>query len=130
MTDPIADLLTRIRNALHARHDKVVIPGSKMKVAIVELLKMRGFVLGFRVVDGDVASTIEVDLRYSSGGAPVIAGLKRVSSPGCRVYGKAKDIKPVLGGRGLSIYSTPKGLLAGEDAKKLGVGGEFLCQVW
>ena len=129
MTDPIADLLTRIRNALHARHDTVSIPASKLKTSVVDILHKYGFVNGYRVVKKPVQDTIEVNLRYIKGGVPAIAMLRRVSSPGCRIYSAAKEIRPVLGGRGVAIFSTPKGVLPGEDAKRLGVGGEFICQV-
>lgn len=130
MTDPIADLLTRIRNALHAGHEKVIIPASNIKIAIVEILKQRGFVQAWRVVKKEVQSDIEVDLRYLESKDPAIRGLKRVSTPGCRIYNKSKDIRPVLAGRGVAIYSTPSGVLSGEEARKTGVGGEFLCRIW
>ena len=130
MTDPIADLLTRIRNALHAHHETVRIPASKLKVAIVDLLNKNGFIKGWRLLEKEVQSEIEVDLRYIKDGGPAIRGLKRVSKPGCRIYSKAKEIRPVLGGRGVAIYSTPSGVLVGEEAQKKGVGGEFLCRIW
>lgn len=130
MTDPIADLLTRIRNALHAHHDKVRVPASNLKVAVVTILKKRGFIAGWRLIEKEVQSDIEIDLRYVSNGEPAIRGLKRVSSPGCRIYNKSKEIRPILAGRGVAIYSTPSGVLSGEEARTKGVGGEFLCRVW
>lgn len=130
MTDPIADLLTRIRNALHARHDTVQVPASTIKVAVVDILKKRGFIKAWRMLEKPVQSDIEISLRYMMSEAPAIQEIKRISSPGCRIYHKATQIRPILGGRGIAIYSTPKGVLSGEEARKAHVGGEFLCRVW
>lgn len=130
MTDPIADLLTRIRNALHAKHQSVRIPASKMKMAISDVLAKRQFIKAWSLKESAPQSEIEVELRYLRSGEPAIRGLKRVSKPGCRIYSRSQDIKSVLAGRGVALFSTPNGVLSGEDATKQGVGGEFLCEVW
>ncbi|MFZ2493028.1 MAG: 30S ribosomal protein S8 [Thermoanaerobaculia bacterium] len=131
MTDPIADMLTRIRNGIQARHERIELPSSKLKVEIARILKSEGFISNFKVVDEDkIQATLRVYLKYSDGGEPVIHGIERVSRPGRRVY-RAKDELPrVLGGLGLAIVSTSKGVLSGADAAKIGIGGEVLCQVW
>jgi len=130
MTDPIADLLTRLRNAQSARHKTVDIPVSRMKVAIVEILKDEGFVDGFKVVEGEVQGTIRVALKYGTGGERAIQGLERVSRPGRRVYCGKDEIPKVLDGLGLTILSTPKGVMTGQSCRRHGVGGEVLCNVW
>src|SRR6201995_1499285 len=130
MTDPIADMLTRIRNGIQSHHDRVELPMSKLKVEIARILKSEGFISNYKVVEATPQSTLRVYLKYSDDGEPVIHGIERVSRPGRRVY-RAKDAIPrVLGGLGLAIVSTSKGVLAGHDAVKNGVGGEVLCQVW
>src|ERR1051325_395154 len=130
MTDPIADLLTRIRNGIQARHDRVELPSSKLKVEIAKILKSEGFISNYKVVDGDIQSTLRIYLKYSEDGEPVIHGIERVSRPGRRVYRNKQAIPRVLGGLGLAIVSTSRGVLSGSDAARTGVGGEVLCQVW
>lgn len=130
MTDPIADMLTRIRNGLQAKHERVEIPASKLKVEIARILKDEGFISNFKVVEGEVQSTLRVWLKYADDGQPVIHGIERISRPGRRVYRGKGDIPRVLGGLGLSIVSTSRGVLSGSDAARSGIGGEVLCQVW
>ena len=130
MTDPIADLLTRIRNAQQARHKTVSVPASKMKAAIVMILKEEGFVDNFRILEEGPQGTIRIELKYGSGGERAIQGVERVSRPGRRVYCGKDGIPKVLDGLGLTILSTPKGVLTGNACRRLGVGGEILCNVW
>jgi len=129
MTDPIADLLTRIRNAVAARHETVEVPASKMKLGIVRILKEEGFIESYALARDDLQGTIRIVLRYTSGKKPVIGALNRVSRPGCRVYADRTEIPVILGGLGLCILSTSRGILTGEQAKQHGVGGEVLCSV-
>jgi small subunit ribosomal protein S8 len=130
MTDPIADLLTRIRNGLQSHHERIDLPSSKLKVEVARILKSEGFISNYKVVEEVPQSTLRVYLKYSDDGEPVIHGIERISRPGRRVY-RAKDAIPkVLGGLGLAIVSTSQGVLSGADAVKKGVGGEVLCQVW
>jgi len=131
MTDPIADMLSRIRNGIQSHHDRVEIPASKLKVEIAKILKSEGFIRNYALVDKEkIQPVLRVDLKYSSDGEPVIHGIERVSRPGRRVYRNKAEIPSVLGGLGLAIVSTSKGVLAGHDAAKNGIGGEVLCQVW
>jgi small subunit ribosomal protein S8 len=130
MTDPIADLLTRIRNALIARHDRVDVPASKIKVAIVRILKDEGFIKNFKVSKGASQGMIRVFLKYSDRNSPVINGLERVSKPGRRVYQGAADILPVLSGLGVAIVSTSAGVMTDKEARRQNVGGEMICQIW
>lgn len=132
MTDPIADMLTRIRNGIQSRHDRVELPASKLKVEIARILKSEGFISNFKVVeeDGKPQASLRVYLKYSENGEPVIHGIERVSRPGRRVYRGKEDIPRVLGGLGLAIVSTSRGVLSGTEAARTGVGGEVLCQVW
>ena len=130
MTDPIADLLTRIRNALLAEHRTVDIPASAMKTSIVKILADEGYVSGYEVVEEGPQGTIRVQLKYLRSGEKAIAGLERVSRPGRRVYCGKDEIPKVLGGLGVCIVSTSKGLLSGEKSRKEGVGGEVLCNIW
>jgi len=123
-------MLTRIRNACMARHTTVQIPSSKMKVAIAQILKREGFIRDFEVQVGKPSDTIVITLKYTNDRRPVITGLKRVSKPGLRVYSGRADIPRVRGGLGLSILSTPKGVMAGHEAWQEHVGGEVLCYVW
>jgi small subunit ribosomal protein S8 len=123
-------MLTRIRNACMARHTTVAIPASKMKIAIADILKREGFVRDFEVQKGDPADSIVITLKYTPDRRPVITGLKRVSKPGLRIYTGRADIPRVRGGLGLSILSTPKGVMAGHDAWREHIGGEVLCYVW
>ena len=131
VTDPIADLLTRIRNAHMAKHDKLDIPSSKVKQAIVRILKEEGYIKNFKVVDSKGKNlVIRVYLKYDPHGRPIINGLQRVSKPGRRVYCN-KDTHPrVLDGLGISILTTNQGIMANRKAKNLGIGGEVLCNVW
>ena len=130
MTDPIADMLTRIRNGITSRHDRVELPSSKLKVEVAKILKSEGFISNFKVVEEGVQPTLRLYLKYSDDGEPVIHGIERISRPGRRVYRGKEAIPQVLGGLGLAIVSTSKGVLSGHDAVKSGVGGEVLCQVW
>jgi small subunit ribosomal protein S8 len=131
MTDPVADMLSRIRNGIQAHHERVEIPASKLKVEIAKILKSEGFIRNYALVEKDkIQATLRVDLKYSPDGEPVIHGIERVSRPGRRVYRNKQEIPSVLGGLGLAIVSTSKGVLAGHQAAKDGIGGEVLCQVW
>jgi len=131
MTDPVADMLTRIRNGIQAHHDRVEIPASKLKVEIARILKSEGFIRNYSLADKDkIQAVLRVDLKYAPDGEPVIHGIERISRPGRRVYRNKQEIPSVLGGLGLAIVSTSKGVLAGHEAAKNGIGGEVLCQVW
>ncbi len=130
MTDPIADMLTRIRNASMARHRRVVIPASKMKVAIARILKEEGFIRGYTVTNDRPQPNLIIGLKYTGKGDPVITGIRRVSKPGRRVYVGYRDIPWVRSGLGINILSTPKGLMTGRRARKERVGGEIVAEVW
>lgn len=131
MTDPIADMLTRIRNALTAKHETVEVPASKIKVAIAEILVKEGYVKGFEVVDDAVQNNIVITLKYAPvKGQKVVTGLKRVSTPGLRVYAGVDNLPKVLNGMGIAILSTSKGILTDKEAKAQHVGGEVLAYVW
>ena len=131
MTDPIADMLTRIRNALTAKHETVEVPASKIKVAIAEILVKEGYVKGVEVVDGNVQNNIVITLKYAPvKGQKVVTGLKRVSTPGLRVYAGVDNLPKVLNGMGIAILSTSKGILTDKEAKAQHVGGEVLAYVW
>ena len=130
MTDPIADMLTRIRNAASAKKKEVRIPSSQMKIEIAKILKEEGFIKNFRSLEGNVQGILSITLKYSEGNENVITGLKRVSKPGCRIYCKADSVPKVLDGLGILIVSTSKGVATGKKCEELGVGGEILCQVW
>ena len=130
MTDPIADLLSRIRNAQVAKHDRLDVPASKLKLEVVKLLKEEGFIKNFREIEGTPVGTLRVFLRYTQDGVPVISHLERVSKPGRRVYRKSDEIQPVRNGLGIGIVSTSQGLLTDAQARDRRVGGELLCQVW
>lgn len=130
MTDPIADMLTRIRNGIQSRHDRVELPSSKLKVEVARILKSEGFISNYKVVDEKPQPLLRVYLKYSDDGEPVIHGIERISRPGRRVYRGKEEIPQVLGGLGLAIISTSKGVLSGAEAARSGVGGEVLCQVW
>jgi small subunit ribosomal protein S8 len=130
MTDPIADMLTRIRNGLIARHQYVLVPGSKMKIAIARILKEEGFIKDVEILRDNPQRTLKIWLKYASGKEPVLTGLRRVSKPGLRVYTGKRELPRVLGGLGLAILSTPKGIMTERKARRLGVGGEVLCYVW
>ncbi len=131
MTDPIADMLTRIRNALTAKHETVEVPASKIKVAIAEILVKEGYVKGFEIVEGAVQDTIVITLKYAPvKGQHVVTGLKRVSTPGLRVYAGVDNLPRVLNGMGIAILSTSKGILTDKEAKAQHVGGEVLAYIW
>jgi small subunit ribosomal protein S8 len=131
ITDPIADLLTRIRNATHAKHPRVDVPSSKLKVEIARILKEEGYVANFKVVEEQKGKKmLRVFLRYTPDRRSVITDLRRVSRPGSRRYVGKTRIRPVVGGMGISILSTPRGLMTGQSARRQGVGGELLCEVW
>jgi small subunit ribosomal protein S8 len=130
MTDPIADMLTRLRNANSAYHDEVVMPHSKLKVHITEILKREGYVSGFRTEQGEQSKILVIELKYGPNRERSIAGLRRVSKPGLRVYAKSTNLPKVLGGLGVAIISTSGGLLTDRQAGKQGVGGEVLAYVW
>jgi small subunit ribosomal protein S8 len=129
MTDPIADMLTRIRNAIMARHARVMVPASTMKIAIAQILKEEGYVKDYDVVRDTPQGTIRITLRYIDK-RPVMSQLKRVSKPGLRVYTRRESIPRVRGGLGTAILSTPQGLMTGRKAYQLGLGGEVVCFVW
>ena len=131
MTDPIADMLTRIRNAVAARHDYVNIPSSKIKIAIADVLKQEGFIKDFEVIEEKPPhKIIRCQLSYSGKREPVLTGIKRVSKPGLRVYAQKREIPRVYGGLGIAILSTPQGVMTGQEARRRNVGGEVLCYVW
>ena len=130
MTDPVADLLTRLRNANSAFHDTVTLPHSKLKVNIADILKAEGYIADWRVEDARVGKTLVLDLKYGPNRERSIAGIKRVSKPGLRVYAKSNEIPKVLDGLGVAILSTSSGLLTDRQASKKGVGGEVLAYVW
>ena len=131
ITDPISDMLTRIRNAVMARHDFVLVPASKTKLAIAELFKNEGFIQGYELIDGDTPKkSLKIRLYYHDRNDPAITGLKRVSSPGLRVYVRKGEIPRYFAGIGVSILSTSKGIMTGKDAWKNGIGGDLLCYVW
>jgi small subunit ribosomal protein S8 len=129
-SDPIADMLTRVRNALSARHPKVDVPASKLKAEIVRIMKEEGYILNFKVAEEGVKRTIKIYLKYGDNNSPVISRIERVSRPGCRVYVGQSDIPRVLGGLGINILTTPRGVMTGRAAHKEGIGGEILCQIW
>jgi small subunit ribosomal protein S8 len=130
MTDPIADMLTRLRNANSAYHDRVSMPHSKLKSHIAEILQREGYIAGWKVEDAEVGKTLVIDLKYGPNRERSIAGVRRVSKPGLRVYAKSNGLPKVLGGLGVAIISTSTGLLTDRQANKRGVGGEVLAYVW
>jgi len=130
ITDPISDMLTRIRNAVHAKHARVDMPSSKLKIEIARILKDEGYLTNFKVVEEKGKKTLRVFLRYTPDRHGVITDLKRVSRPGSRRYVGKTGIRAVVGGMGIAILSTPRGLMTGHAARKEGVGGELLCEVW
>ena len=130
MTDPVADMLTRIRNANTAGHATVDIPASKIKKNIAEILVKEGYIKGYEVVAGETQDTIRVTMKYGPEKTKVINGIKKISKPGLKVYAKANEVPKVLGGLGIAIISTSSGLVTDKEARKLGVGGEVICYVW
>jgi len=129
-TDPIADMLTRIRNALTTRHDFTDVPASKLKIALAEVLKREGYIKSFEVKTEEHRKDVRIHLAYSDSREPVIVGIQRVSKPGLRVYAAKSEIPRVYGGLGIAIISTPEGVMTGKQARSRGVGGEVLCYVW
>ena len=130
VTDPIADMLTRVRNATMARHDSVLVPSSKIKLAVAKILRDEGFVKEYEVVKGKQQRVIKIYLKYTDKKEPIIEGLQRVSKPGLRIYVSKSEIPRVYGGLGIAILSTPKGIISGKKAWQEGVGGELICFVW
>jgi small subunit ribosomal protein S8 len=130
MTDPIADMLTRIRNAVSSKHDNVMMPSSKIKVAIAKVLKDEGFIRDFLVEPEGNRPMLKIELSYTGRKEPVLSGIKRVSKPGLRVYVQKREIPRVLGGLGVAILSTPEGVMTGQVARQKSIGGEVLCYVW
>ncbi len=130
ITDTIADMLTRIRNANSAKHDMVDVPASKMKAAIAQILLDEGYIKGFTVVEDGKQGVIKIALKYGAGKTPVIQGLRRVSKPGLRIYTSCEDMPKVLRGLGIAILSTPKGIITDKQARKENVGGEVLAFIW
>jgi len=130
MTDPIADMLTRIRNGVSAKHDSVSMPSSKLKIAIAKVLKEEGFIRDYQLNTEGSRAMLRIDLSYTGRKEPVLTGIKRVSKPGLRVYVQKREIPRVLGGLGVAILSTPEGVMTGQVARQRSVGGEILCYVW
>ncbi len=129
-TDPIADMLTRIRNALVVKHSEVEVPASNIKKAIAHILAEEGFVKGYTVVNNGVQGVIKIELKYTNNNEKAISGLKRISKPGLRVYANKDEVPKVLGGLGIAILSTSKGVMTDKQARKEGIGGEVLCYIW
>ncbi len=130
LTDPVSDFLTRVRNAIRARHQKVDVPHSKLKVEMARILKEEGYIANFKATEEDGRKVLRVYLKYSPDNSSPISDLKRVSRPGCRVYVGHTEIPRVLGGLGISILTTPRGVMTGRQARKEGVGGEVLCEIY
>ena len=130
MTDPIADMLTRIRNANTVGHATVEIPASKMKKSIAGILVDEGYIKGFDVIDDNKRGIIRIQMKYGADKERVISGIKKISKPGLKVYAKSDEVPKVLGGLGIAIISTSKGIISDKEARKLGVGGEVICYVW
>jgi len=130
VSDPVADMLTRIRNALAARHAKVDVPASRLKSEIARILREEGYVANYKLAEEGSRKLIRIYLKYTAGNQPVISHIERVSRPGRRVYVGSKQIPRVLGGMGINILTTPRGVMTGRNARKEGLGGEILCQVW
>ncbi len=130
MTDPIADMLTRIRNGVNAKHKEITVPSSNIKKEIARILLEEGYIKGYDVTEDNKQGMIRIELKYSREGEKVISGIKRISKPGLRVYAKAGEVPKVLGGLGIAIVSTSKGIVTDRAARAQGVGGEVLCYVW
>lgn len=130
LTDPVADFLTRIRNAMGSRHQKLDVPASKLKAEIARILKEEGYIANYKPTEEAGIKVIRVYLKYAANNESVIRNLKRISRPGCRVYQGKDDIRRVQGGLGIAILTTPKGVMTGRQARREGVGGELLCEVW
>lgn len=130
LTDPVADFLARIRNALHARHQKVDVPASKLKLEMARILKEEGYIANFKATEEDGRKVLRVYLKYGTNNEAAISNLARISRPGCRVYVGRNEIPRVLGGLGINILTTPRGVMTGRQARREGVGGEVLCEIW
>jgi len=130
LTDPIADMLTRIRNAASVKRPHVDIPSSKLKRGLAEVLKREGYIWDWQEVEGDPISQLRIELKYGANGEDVIQHIKRISTPGRRIYRKAKEMKPVLGGMGITIVSTSSGIVSDREARQKNIGGEVLCEVY
>ena len=130
LTDPVADLMARIRNAIHAKHQKVDVPASKLKLEIARILKEEGFIANFKATEENGHKLVRVYLKYGPDEEAAISNVARVSRPGCRVYVGRNEIPRVLGGMGINILTTPKGVMTGRQARREGVGGEVLCEIW
>ncbi len=130
MTDPIADMLTRLRNATMVRHDRTDVPASKMKLEIAKILKQEGYIRTFKVLEEGTQGVLRIYLKYSPDGEPVIHGIQRVSKPGLRVYRGVEELPKVRNGLGVAVVSTSRGVVTDEQARRLGVGGEILCEIW
>ncbi len=130
MTDPIADMLTRIRNAVRIERGAIEMPLSKVKHGVAEVLKREGYIWDFAVVDDKPVNLLRIELKYGPNGERVIRHIKRVSKPGCRVYSKARDLRPILHGLGITVLSTSRGVVSDREARQKNLGGEVLCEVW
>jgi len=130
MTDPVADMLTRIRNAIVASYDTVEVPSSKIKINIVKVLKFEGYIRNYKIVGDSKQDIIVIYLKYNEDKSPVIKGLKKISKPSCRIYSRCKKIPRVLDGLGINIISTSKGIMTDREARRMGTGGEIICSVW
>ncbi len=130
LTDPVADFLARIRNAVHAKHQKVDVPASKLKLELARILKEEGYIANYKATEEQGHKLVRVYLKYGPDEEAIISNLARVSRPGCRVYVGRNQIPRVLGGMGINILTTPKGVMTGRQARKEGVGGELLCEIW
>ena len=130
LTDPVADLLARIRNSIHARQQKLDVPASRLKLEIARILKEEGYIANFKPTEEEGRKVLRVYLKYGNNNEAAISNVERVSRPGCRVYVRRTEIPRVLGGMGINILTTPQGVMTGRQARKQGVGGEVLCQIW
>jgi small subunit ribosomal protein S8 len=130
MTDPVADMLTRVRNAIHARHQKLDVPASKLKLEIARILKEEGYISNYKLTEEEGKKVVRVYLKTDASQGPAITSVTRISRPGCRVYVKRNEIPKVLGGLGINILTTPKGVMTGKQARQQGVGGEILAEVY
>jgi small subunit ribosomal protein S8 len=130
MTDPIGDMLTRIRNAVRVERPHVEMPISKLKRGVADVLKREGFIWDWAEIEGQPSSQLRIELKYGPSGEQIIRNIKRVSKPGCRIYSRAKDLRPILNGLGISILSTSNGVVSDREARQRKLGGEVICQVW
>ncbi len=130
MTDPIADMLTSIRNAIKVEHETLDVPFSKLKLGVVEVMKREGYIWEYQIIEGQPQNTLRIQLKYGPSGERVIQSIRKISKPGCRRYSSPKDLRPVLNGLGISILSTNKGVVSDREARAQNVGGEVLCEIW